>query len=105
MRIFGAWRSLIPDSGLPFFCEYSLLGPTIIGLCVEHQNTRIKVHITYIDSNIIYQSTMPSNRTFDDIDFVPPTRKAKEPPPPPGSRGCCPPSSLYISRILTTMAP
>ena len=26
---------------------------------------------------------MPSNRTSDDIDFVPPTRKAKKPPPQP----------------------
>ena len=44
------------------------------------------MHITYMDSDIIHQSTMPSNRTYNDIDFVPPTqysipptRKVKEP--------------------------
>lgn len=26
---------------------------------------------------------MPSNRTSNDIDFVPPTQKAKQPPPKP----------------------
>jgi hypothetical protein len=44
------------------------------------------MRITYIDSDIIHQSIIPSNRTYNDIDFVPPTqysipptRKAKEP--------------------------
>jgi hypothetical protein len=64
--------------------------PTIMGPCAEHQNTRIKsTRITYIDSDIIHQSNHASNRTSNDIDFVPltqysipPTRKAKEPPQP-----------------------
>ena len=34
-----------------------------------NQSTRI----TYIDPGIIHQSTMPSNRTFHDVDFVLPT--------------------------------
>ena len=55
------------------------------------QNTRIKsTRITYIDLNIIHKSTMPSNYTSNNIDFVLPTqylilptRKAKEPPSQP----------------------
>ena len=47
---------------------------SVLRPCAEHQNTIIKsMRITYMDSNIMHQSTMPSNRTSNDIDLVPPT--------------------------------
>jgi hypothetical protein len=43
--------------------------------CAQNTKTpesKVRVLITYIDSINIHQSTMPSNRASNDIDFIPP---------------------------------